>query len=208
MVAPGNIVIVDYAMGNLNSVQKQFSRLGQSVQISSDPQVIAAAAKLVLPGVGHFGKAMENLHARGLVAPMREAVLDRKVPVLGICLGFQLMARGSEEGNVDGLGWIDAEVVRMQVHDALHFKVPHMGWNRVSMKKPSDVMAKIPADAEFYFVHSYCMKANNPDDVLSETTYELPFVSAIERGNIVGVQYHPEKSHAAGSVLLKNFARR
>jgi imidazole glycerol-phosphate synthase subunit HisH len=205
MGEPGSIVIVDYEMGNLNSVKKQFNRLNESVLISSEPRVIASATKLVLPGVGHFGKAMESLGARNLIAPLREAALERKVPVLGICLGFQIMARTSEEGNVAGLGWFDAEVVRFRVNDALHFKIPHMGWNQVSIKKPSPLMRGIAPESEFYFVHSYCMKTDNPDDVLSETTYETPFVSAIERGNIFGVQYHPEKSHASGAQLLKNF---
>lgn len=199
------IVIVDYGMGNLNSVKRILSRLKIDVSISAHPEDIVAADKIILPGVGHFSQAMTNLHTLKLLDPLNKAVLVEKKPILGICLGMQLMAKKSEEGNVSGLGWIDADVVRFNIHDKLKYKIPHIGWNQISMAKPSALMTDINPDAEFYFVHSYHFQNRNPEDILNTTEYEYSFTSAIERGNIFGVQYHPEKSHDAGEQLFKNF---
>jgi glutamine amidotransferase len=199
------IAIVDYGMGNLNSIRKKLTRLGVSSIISSDPKEIEAADKIILPGVGHFSKAMERLKALNLIDVLNEEVLIKKKPVLGICLGMQLMGNNSEEGNVNGLSWIDAEVVRFKVADTLKFKVPHTGWNQIKILKESLLMKNIPELSEFYFVHSYHLKTNNKDDILNESEFEYRFVSAIEKDNIFGVQYHPEKSHDIGDVLLNNF---
>lgn len=199
------VYIINYGMGNLNSVKRKLLRLGIVAGISSNPAEIAKADKLILPGVGHFEKAVQNLKKLGLWDALNEKVLNRKTPILGICLGMQLMAKHSEEGNVEGLGWFDANVVKFNVKDSLKHKVPHTGWNQIIKLKESNLMQEIPDLSEFYFVHSYHFKSNNPADILNETEYEYRFTSAVEKENISGVQYHPEKSHDIGEQLLKNF---
>lgn len=199
------IVIVDYKMGNLHSVKKKLDRIGVSSVISSQKEDILDADKIILPGVGHFGKAMNNLKELELISPLNEAVLQHKTPVLGICLGLQLMTQKSEEGNVDGLGWLNAEVVKFNVQNKLKYKIPHTGWNQISITKDSHLMKSIDNCAEFYFVHSYHIKTEDQPIVLNETEYENKYPSALEKDNIFGVQYHPEKSHDVGSQLLKNF---
>lgn len=206
------LVIVDYKMGNLHSVKKKLDRLKIDAVISSDPTVILNATKLILPGVGHFGNAMKNLRELNLLDALNEAVLLKKTPILGICLGMQLMAkesresirRGGESGE-QGLGWFDAEVVKFTFEDTLRFKVPHTGWNTISIEKDTPIMKDIPENSEFYFVHSYYMKAKDSNDVLNYTDYGTRFASAISKGNIYGFQYHPEKSHDVGMKLLENF---
>ena len=199
------VVIVDYGMGNLNSVQKKLKRLNILAIISSDPRVIESSDKIILPGVGHFKKAMANLKKHELSDVLNEQVLVKQKPILGICLGMQLMGNYSEEGEVNGLGWIDAAVKRFQVHNKLRYKVPHMGWNQILMKKESSLMRSIPDFSEFYFVHAYQMENKDEKDILSQTEYENTFTSAIEKENIFGVQYHPEKSHDIGDFIFKNF---
>ena len=199
------IVIIDYGMGNLFSVQKKLKRLGINPIITSKSDAILAADKIILPGVGHFAKAMNNLKNLNLIEPLNSAVLNKKTPILGICLGMQIMCNKSEEGNANGFGWIDADVVKFTITDTLKHKVPHMGWNTINNSKPSKLMTDIPNDSEFYFVHSYHMKVNDTSAILNETNYEYKFHSAIEKDNIFGVQYHPEKSHDIGEQLFKNF---
>ncbi|MFA6400843.1 MAG: imidazole glycerol phosphate synthase subunit HisH [Salinivirgaceae bacterium] len=198
-------VIVNYGMGNLQSVQRKLYRLKVDSFISSEAAEILTADKLILPGVGHFKKAMDNLRQLQLLDVLNEAVLVNKKPILGICLGMQLLANSSEEGGVNGLGWIDAEVVRFKVNDTIKNKVPHMGWNQIIKTKESLLMKGIPDLSDLYFVHSYHLKLNEPEDLLNETEYEYRFASAVEKNNIFGVQYHPEKSHDVGELLLKNF---
>lgn len=202
---PNQIVIIDYGMGNLHSVKKKLMRLNVNVIISSNPKDIGSADKIILPGVGHFGKAMESLNALHLIDVLNEQVLIKKKPILGICLGMQLMANKSEEGNVQGLGWFDADVVKFKIEDTLKYKVPHTGWNQIEIVKESALMKNVPNMSEFYFVHSYHFETKNDNDILNETEYEDRFVSAIEKENIFGVQFHPEKSHDVGELLLKNF---
>jgi glutamine amidotransferase len=199
------IVIVDYGMGNLNSVKRKLSRLNVNALISSDADDIRSADKIILPGVGHFKKAMESLRSLGLIDVLNKEVLMKKKPILGICLGMQLMSKKSEEGNVEGLGWLDADVVRFKVKDKLKYKIPHIGWNRILISKESKLMKNIPDLSEFYFVHSYHLSTNDKRDELNATEFEYRFVSAIEKENIFGVQYHPEKSHDVGELLLENF---
>lgn len=202
----GEILIVDYGMGNLFSIRKVVERLGFTCSISGSYQEIKQAGKLILPGVGHFGKAMQNLQQSNLVDVLNESVLVKKTPVLGICLGMQLMASYSEEGDVKGLNWFDARVVKFQISNTSLYKVPHMGWNTISDEQPAcPILKDLKEDDEFYFVHSYHAVTDNPAEVLSETSYEYKFVSALVKDNIVGVQFHPEKSHRAGEQLIKNF---
>lgn len=199
------IVIVDYGMGNLNSIKKKLTRLKINPIVSSDSKEIQSADKIILPGVGHFAKAMSRLKDLNLIDVLNEEVLIKTKPILGICLGMQLMAKKSEEGNASGLGWIEADVVKFKVTDTLTYKVPHTGWNQIVILKDSLLMKNIPDQSEFYFVHSYHLKSGNRNDILNETEFEYKFTSAIEKDNIFGVQYHPEKSHDVGESLLKNF---
>lgn len=200
-----NIVIVDYGMGNLNSVKRQFTRLRIDANITSKHSEILNADKVILPGVGHFENAMNNLRNLKLIDVLNEFALAKQKPILGICLGMQLMANQSEEGNSKGFGWFDADVVKFNVSDKLKYKIPHTGWNQIEIKKQSSLMKNIPENSEFYFVHSYHFKNKNSEDTLNTTFYDYTFTSAIEKNNISGVQYHPEKSHDIGGLLLKNF---
>ncbi len=202
---PARILIPDFGMGNLHSVERSLHRMNVIPVVSSNPNEISKADKIILPGVGHFGKAMENLSKLNMKNELNDFVLIKQKPILGICLGMQLMAKTSEEGNVAGLGWIDADVIKFRVKDRLNYKVPHIGWNRIIISKQSSLLKNIDAFSEFYFLHSYHFKSYSIADVLSETNYEYNFPSAIERNNILGVQYHPEKSHKTGLVLLENF---
>ncbi len=197
-------IIIDYGMGNLHSVFKKLKSLKADAIISSDAETILKADKIILPGVGHFSKAMQNLQQLNLIDVLNDFALVKKKPILGICLGMQIMANHSEEGNCRGLDWFDANIVRFN-HKEIKFKTPHMGWNSVQIKKDSPLMKGIYEQDEFYFVHSFHFIANNPEDVLNETEYEYKFCSAVEKENIFGVQYHPEKSHDTGKKILKNF---
>lgn len=199
------VTVVNYGAGNLQSVSRRLEYLGAKVVVTSDPSQIAKAEQLVLPGVGHFGRAMENLHAQGLTDALNEAVLTRAVPILGICLGMQLMAASSTEGNAKGLGWFEGSVVRFDMADKLRFKVPHMGWNQVRQARPSALTAGIPDGSQFYFVHSYRYVPYPGPEVLLTADYAYSFVCAIERDEIYGVQFHPEKSHDVGLKLIRNF---
>ena len=199
------LAIIDYGMGNLNSVKKKLDRLKTTASITSNPRDIIKADKIILVGVGHFAKAMKNIKELDLLDALSEVAIIKKKPVLGICLGMQLMAKDSEEGNTEGLGWLDANVRKMQVDDTLKFKIPHTGWNKITQSKKSHLMKGIPESSEFYFVHSYYLRSNETSNILNETEYCFKFTSAIEKDNIFGVQYHPEKSHDVGEVLLKNF---
>jgi glutamine amidotransferase len=199
------IVIIDYGMGNLHSVKRKLHLMGVDHILSSNPKDIVDADKIILPGVGHFEHAMNNLKSLGLLDALNEAALIKQKPILGICLGMQIMARQSEEGNSMGLGWFDADVRRFRVSDMQAHKVPHTGWNTIHISKESVLMKNIEENAEFYFVHAYHMICHDKSDVLNTTEYSYHFDSAIQKNNIFGVQYHPEKSHTTGFQLLKNF---
>lgn len=199
------ITIIDYKTGNLGSIQNILRRIGEDSIITSDKNEVARASKIILPGVGAFDTGMRNLAGLDLIDILNRKVTEEKVPVLGICLGMQLMSKGSEEGTLPGLGWINAETVRFRFEDTIEYKIPHMGWNFVSQSKKSRLFDNMFPDARFYFVHAYYFRADQPEDILTATTYEIEFTSAIERENILGVQFHPEKSHKFGMKLLKNF---
>jgi|LWDU01.1.fsa_nt_gi imidazole glycerol-phosphate synthase subunit HisH len=201
------IVIVDYGMGNIHSVVKKIKHFSDNIIVSADPIEILKSDKVILVGVGHFRKAMENLQRFKLIDVLNQVAFDQKKPILGICLGMQLMGVKSEEGNVNGLGWINADVKKIKVEDTIKHKVPHMGWNEITIKKESILMKGIADNSEFYFAHSYYMEVFDSGSILNETDYSFRFVTAIEQENIFGVQYHPEKSHDIGEILLSNFVK-
>jgi glutamine amidotransferase len=202
---PTNVAIVDYGTGNLNSVKKSLDRMNVHAVVSSAPADILFSDKIILPGVGHFATAMSRLRSLNLVEALSEAVLVKQKPVLGICLGMEVMARRSEEGEGEGLGWFEAAIVKLDISDRLKYKIPHIGWNQIQIRKKSALMNNIPECSEFYFLHSYHLELAEPQDLLNETAYESVYPSAVEKGNIFGVQYHPEKSHDVGVQLLRNF---
>ena len=198
-------LVLDYGTGNLSSIKRALYRMGADCRISSSPDDVRAADRIILPGIGHFATAMANLSSLGLIGVLNEMILERKTPVLGICLGMEIMARFSEEGNVAGLGWIVAETVHFKVTDTRRHKVPHMGWNTIDLVRESKLMRGISPSAEFYFGHSYHLHEVDSAALLGETEYEYRFPAVVEKENIFGVQFHPEKSHDAGAQILKNF---
>jgi glutamine amidotransferase len=202
------LTVVDYGMGNLRSVRNALSYLGEDAQVSGDRATIARSDKLILPGVGSFRQAMENIRGRGLFEPLCEAVTARKVPVLGICLGMQLLAtHGEEDGGADGLGWIAGEVVPFSFDDAAA-RIPHIGFNSAWAARPSSpVFAPVTEPADFYFVHSYYLRCRNEANVALWCDYHGRFCAAVERENVFGTQFHPEKSQANGLALLARFLR-
>lgn len=200
-----NIAVIDYGMGNIGSICNMLKYIGSPYVVSSDPVEIAACDKIVLPGVGHFDLAMQNLAQRNLVDPLRQLVLEDRKPILGICLGMQLMCRASEEGTGSGLGYIDAQVIKFAPPADTRLKVPHMGWSDAEFTKQTVLSEGLGESARFYFVHSYYVTCNDPADVWATTQYGNRFVSAFVRDNIAGVQFHPEKSHKYGIQLFRNF---
>jgi len=197
------IAVIDYGVGNLGSIRNMLKRVGHGCEVTRDPAVIAAADKIILPGVGAFDYAMARLNDSGLRPLLDRKAIEEKVPILGICLGMQLLTLGSEEGALPGLSWIDARAVRFPGGDGL--KVPHMGWNAVRPTRASPLTAGLEADARFYFVHSYAVQVEDPADCLLECRHGIRFAAAIHRDNIYGAQFHPEKSHRFGKRLLANF---
>jgi len=201
------ITIVDYGVGNLGSIINMLKKVGFKAIASSDPEVLQQAEKIILPGIGAFDAGMNKLNERGLVPLLNDLALQKKVPFLGLCLGLQLMTLGSEEGQTQGLGWLDAETVRFRFDgEQSHLKVPHMGWNTIDLCRPHPLFTDLEPGSRFYFVHSYYVQSHDPAAVLAETEYGVRFASILGKGNIMGAQFHPEKSHKFGMRLLRNFA--
>ena len=200
------IAILDYGMGNVRSVSNALAYLGLESVVTSDPAEVRAADRLILPGVGAFGDAMRHLHESGLVELLQEQVIENSKPILGICLGMQLLAGVSHEhGLHNGLGWLDAEVVRFSGTAGL--KVPHMGWNMVHLHREHPLFAGLSVEhRDFYFVHSFHVVCRDDADVVGTTIYGTEITVAVARGNVAGVQFHPEKSQDNGLQLLTNFA--
>lgn len=201
------LVIIDYGLGNLGSIQNMLKKIGVKSFITSDIKEIESASKLILPGVGSFDFAMSQLKDLGLIEVLNHKVLVEKTPILGICLGVQLFTTKSEEGQLPGLNWIEAETLKFNFsNENAHLKIPHMGWNDVTQLKESRLFKDMPDESRFYFVHSFYLKPKNSEDSLLNCNYGLDFSCALEKDNIVGVQFHPEKSHKFGMQLLRNFA--
>lgn len=200
------IAIIDYNIGNIAAVANMLRRIGLPCRITADPSEVAAADRIILPGNGSFDACMRNLRASGLVPVLEDRVLKDGVPLLGICVGAQMLGTESEEGQERGLGWLDMRVRRFP--DLPGQKVPHMGWNQVTPMQPDNRLTQgMTEDTRFYFVHSYFMEPANRDDVLLQARYGIEFAAGVCRGNIAGVQFHPEKSHRFGKQLLTAFGK-
>ncbi len=200
------IVILDYGMGNVGSIRNMLKHIGFSALISGKMEDIKNADKLILSGVGAFDSGMNNLSSTGFLEALNVRVLQNKTPVLGICLGMQLFSQASEEGKSPGLGWIDAVTVKFSFSGRSNpLKVPHMGWNTLNVPKPHALLADMPEDMRFYFVHSYHVQCQNEENSIATTCHGYDFTSVVAKENIYGVQFHPEKSHKFGMKLLHNF---
>jgi len=204
------ITIVDYGMGNLGSIVNMFRKIGVQTLVTEEPAGVEHADKLLLPGVGAFDTAMTRIGQQGLLSLLNKKALVEKVPILGICLGMQLLTDSSEEGTLPGLGWIPARTLAFKARiDTARYKVPHMGWNTVEKNADSSLTEGFEPyeEVRFYFVHSYFVQCDDDRHSILKTTYGLRFDSAIQNGNIYGAQFHPEKSHTFGMQLFRNFAR-
>jgi glutamine amidotransferase len=201
------IAIVDYGLGNIAAFASVYNRANIKVSIARTADDLKGASKLVLPGVGHFDHAMRRLQQSGMRDSLDKMVLGDKVPVIGICVGMQILARSSEEGELAGLGWIQADVRAFKSFDATKdMSVPHMGWNDVKPLSAGPLFDELQTGARFYFLHSYFMSCDRREDVLAISNYGVDFTCAVQSSNIYGVQFHPEKSHSFGNRLLRNFA--
>ena len=201
------ISIIDYGLGNIIAFANLYKRLNIPCSIASKPEDLDGATKIILPGVGAFDHAMTLLNQSGMRGTLDHLVLERNVPVLGICIGMQIQANSSEEGTLPGLGWIDGDVVKMHQVKSPSGKtlLPHMGWNSIHPVGQNKLFHEIPDESRYYFLHSYCYRCRNDEDVIAVAKYGQQFTCAINSGNIYGVQFHPEKSHHNGIQLLKNF---
>jgi glutamine amidotransferase len=202
-----SITIVDYGLGNLGSVANMLRRLCVTSEICSDPARISKASALILPGVGHYDHGMRELARRGLVDALNERVVRDNTPVLGICLGAQLLARKSEEGELPGLGWIAADVKKFRFDGGRSLPIPHMGWNEIVPNDREFFAGHEPGETRFYFVHSFHIVCDDPSVVAARSSYGAPFTAAVRDAHIWGVQFHPEKSHRHGMAVLGNWLR-
>ena len=202
------ITIIDYGVGNINAFVNVYKRLNIRTKIAKSPEELIGAKKIILPGVGSFDCAMEALNKSGMRQKLEELVLLKKIPILGVCVGMQMMANASEEGDLDGLKWLDASVLKFDV-EKIKFstKLPHMGWNEVLTCNENLLFNNFEANTMFYFLHSYYFKCKNIEDTIAISNYGDNFTVAVNKNNIFGVQFHPEKSHQYGENVLLNFAK-
>ncbi len=200
------ITIIDYGIGNLQSVQKAFDKIGVHAVISSNPKDLMTAERIVLPGVGSFAEGMDNLKHNGLLPVLNRKVYEEGTPFLGICLGFQMLTKGSEEGGADGLGWVDADTKYFHFNGTgSQYRIPHIGWNDLSIKRENHLLNGLPTESCFYFAHSYYVTCHDESAILATTQYGCEFVTVIQKDHIFGTQFHPEKSQANGLAVLRNF---
>jgi len=200
-----SVMIIDYGMGNLKSVKRAFEECGASVFVSDDPKDLKEASHIVLPGVGSFADAMKYIREKNWIEEIKKAVSEDGIPLLGICLGMQLLAsKGYENGENDGLGLIKGEVKRF-IPVSEEVRIPHVGWNEIEKQQEDPLLNDIPNGTDFYFVHSYYFDAEDEKDVLAKTPYNGGFSSIVRNGNVMGTQFHPEKSQKYGFQLIKNF---
>ena len=201
------ISIVDYGVGNLASVKNMLKKAGYESVLAADPSTIEAASKIILPGIGAFDHCMKQFNASGLRDAVTRKVLEDKTPLLGICVGLQMLMENSEEGVEPGLGWIAGKTVKFKKEKIGDLKIPHMGWTNVRLEKKSALTENLGDQPRFYFVHSYYVQPENKSDELLSANYGYEFTAAISRDNIYGAQFHPEKSHKYGMKILENFAK-
>ena len=203
------ITIIDYGLGNIKAFANIYERLNINVKIAKTKYDIVGAEKLILPGVGAFDFAMSQLNSSGMRDVIEKEVISNKVPVLGVCVGMQMLANSSEEGELDGLGWVDGTVNKFdkKLFNSDLCRLPHMGWNNVNQSNKSNLFSNVPDLGRFYFLHSYYFNCNNNNNIISTSTYGSNFTSAVNSNNIFGVQFHPEKSHFLGVQVLNNFAK-
>jgi len=202
------IGIINYGSGNIQAILNIYKRLNLEAFVANTAEDITKAEKLILPGVGAFDETMEKLVSSGLIEILNQQVLEEKIPVLGICVGMQVMAQKSDEGEREGLGWFDAEVKKLNSRnkDGEAVLLPHMGWNSIQQVRQNSLFSGIDPERGFYFVHSYHFVCNNKNDVLAKTQYEDGITSAVSKENIFATQFHPEKSHFNGIQTFKNFS--
>jgi glutamine amidotransferase len=200
------IAIIDYGMGNLGSVLNMLKKVGASAKITCEQEEILKAEKLLLPGVGSFDAAMSRINESGLLKVLNKLVLEKKVPILGICLGMQLMMEGSEEGQLPGFGWIKGNTFHFKGKISSSLKVPHMGWNDITITNRNSLTKELDGEIRFYFVHSYFVKVENSVNSVMKCSYGIDFDAVVHKENIFGAQFHPEKSHKFGMQFLRNFA--
>lgn len=201
------ITLIDYGVGNIFAFQNVYKRLNIPIKIAKSSDDLLESEKLILPGVGSFDYAMNRLNSSGMRETLDELVIEKKVPVLGICVGMQMMGNRSDEGKADGLKWIDSEILKFDENlIQQRTKLPHMGWNDVIPVNNHPLFRGLEKDAIFYFLHSFYFKCNNPTDSIACSEYGISFSSAVNRDNVYGIQFHPEKSHLYGEKLLYNFA--
>jgi glutamine amidotransferase len=201
------ITIIDYGVGNIKAFYNIFNKISVEVKIAQKPADLLNSSKLILPGVGHFDYAMKRFTESGMLNIVNEMVLNENLPILGICVGMQMLANSSEEGNLPGLGWIDARVNKIDSNLlAQTTRLPHMGWNSIVVKKKNPLLNNLNSNSRFYFLHSYYFDSFNEADSIATSNYGKEFTSVVNHKNIYGVQFHPEKSHHYGIQLLKNFA--
>jgi len=200
------IGVVNYGLGNIQAILNIYSRLDIPTCAISSPEEFTKVTHLILPGVGAFDWAMKKLNSSGLRSELDELVISKKTPVLGICVGMQMMAKSSEEGEIDGLDWVKGEVKHFKHHTNKKLDVPHMGWNNINIQNDTHLFNGFSANAYFYFLHSYYFSITNKNQILTSTDYYGEFTSSFQNNNIYGVQFHPEKSHKWGVLLLNNFA--
>ena len=201
------ITIIDYGLGNIRAFVNVYERLNIKTKIAHTAEDIKGASKIILPGVGAFDYAMSQLNASGMRDELEKQVLENKIPIVGICVGMQILAKSSDEGNLPGLGWIDGEV---KIFDTSFIpyktRLPHMGWNSINPVNENPLLVGINNESRFYFLHSYYFVCNRTEEVIATTTYGIHYASAVNKENIFGIQFHPEKSHSNGIQLLHNFA--